>query len=135
MTSTSRPPWPRQERPGLAGRTSVQLDAREQRLPNAVTADVVDDLAPEPALAVDHDRAAQVDGEVLELVGGADDAEDLRLRRATRARASPRRRRRSRPRSRRRTATASVDRQGDDRVVDRVQPVEQGLVGLRATSA
>ena len=63
----------------MAGWTSDSGTRGEERLAHAVPADLVDHLAAEPALAVDHDRAAQVDREVAELVGGAHDAEDLGL--------------------------------------------------------
>src|SRR4249920_3331136 len=65
---------------GRVGRRGLaQLDVGEERLADVVVAGLVDDLPAEPARGMDHDGPAQVDGEVLELLGGADDAEDVGL--------------------------------------------------------
>src|SRR4051812_22017909 len=64
---------------GVRGADLRQLDTGEERLAHVVAADLVDHLAAEALVAVDDDRTAQVDREVLDALAGADHAEDRRV--------------------------------------------------------
>ena len=63
----------------LDGLHVVQLHLCEQRMPNSVPTDVVDDLTCHQSLLVDDQRTREIDGEVSETLGGLHDAEDQRV--------------------------------------------------------
>src|SRR3954470_21414345 len=65
----------------------IQLHLGEEGMPDRVAACVVQDLTALTRARVDHERADEVDGEVVERLGGAHDADDVGIARLAEAEA------------------------------------------------